>query len=97
VRQVPALAGKIDYAELSTPLSTRHFMNHAAGEMYGLAATPGRFRLRCCRPHTPVRNLFLTGQDVATLGIVGALAGGILTASAILRRNLTSSPAARRI
>ena len=36
---VPALAGKIDYARnLSTPLSTRHFMNHRQGEMYGLSA-----------------------------------------------------------
>ena len=32
---VPALAGKVDYAELSTPLSTRHFMNHRRGETYG--------------------------------------------------------------
>jgi len=32
-RHVPALAGKIDYAELSTPLSTLHFMNHRRGEI----------------------------------------------------------------
>ncbi len=88
---VPALSGKIDYAELSTPLSTRHFMNHRRGEAYGLSATPERFRLRCLTPRTAIRNLFLTGQDVVTLGVAGALLGGVVTASALLRRNLIST------
>lgn len=96
VQQLPALAGQIDYVELSTPLSTRHFTNHAAGEMYGLSATPARFRLRCLTPRTPVRNLYLTGQDISVLGITGALVGGALTASAILRRNLLPARAARK-
>jgi all-trans-retinol 13,14-reductase len=90
-RHVPTLAGKIDYAELSTPLSTRHFMNHRRGETYGLSATPERFRLRCLTPRTPIRNLYLTGQDVVTLGVAGALMGGVVTASALLRRNLMST------
>ena len=89
-RNVPAVAGKIDHAELSTPLTTRHFMNYPQGEAYGLAATPERFRLRSLTPHTSVRNLYLTGQDVASLGVAGALFGGVITASAILGRNLMS-------
>jgi all-trans-retinol 13,14-reductase len=88
---VPAVRGKLDMAELSTPLSTRHFMNYRRGEAYGISATPARFRLRCLTPHTAVRNLYLTGQDVCTLGVTGAMMGGILTASAILGRNLLSS------
>jgi all-trans-retinol 13,14-reductase len=87
---VPAVRGKLDIAELSTPLSTRHFMNYQRGEAYGVSATPARFRLRCLTPHTSVRNLYLTGQDVCTLGITGALMGGVLTASAVLGRNLLS-------
>jgi len=96
---VPALAGKIDYTELSTPLSTRHFMNYRRGEAYGLSATPERFRLRCLTPRTPIPNLYLTGQDVVTLGVAGALIGGVVTASALLRRNLVSTlskPAGKR-
>ncbi len=99
-RTVPAVAGKIDHAELSTPLTTRHFMNYSHGEAYGLAATPERFRLRSLTPHTTVRNLYLTGQDVTTLGVSGALFGGAVAASAILGRNLTSAitkPAHRTI
>jgi len=89
-RNVPAVAGKIDHAELSTPLTTRHFMNYPQGEAYGLAATPERFGLRSLTPHTSIRNLYLTGQDVATLGVAGALFGGVVTASAVLGRNLMS-------
>ena len=88
LRQVPCLNGKIDHVELSTPLSTRHFMNYQQGEMYGLSGTPERFQLRCLTPVTPIRGLYLTGQDVAMPGVSGALTGGFLTASAILRHNL---------
>jgi len=89
-RLVPAVAGKIAYTELSTPLTTRHFMNHEHGEAYGMAATPERFRSRALTPHTPVRNLYLTGQDVTSLGVAGALFGGVICASAVLGRNLMS-------
>lgn len=89
-RAVPSVSGKIDWAELSTPLTTRHFMNYSRGEAYGLAATPERFCTRALGPQTSVRNLYLTGQDVASLGVVGAMMGGVISASAILKRNLVS-------
>lgn len=85
---VPAIQGKIDYVELSTPLTAKHFMKHERGEAYGLAATPERYRLQALRAHTSVKNLFLTGQDVVAPGVSGALFGGIIAASAILGKNL---------
>lgn len=90
-QHVPAVRGKIDFAELSTPLSTRHFMNYQRGEAYGVSVTPARFRLRCLAPQTAVRNLYLTGQDVCMLGVMGAMMGGALTASAVLGRNMISA------
>lgn len=90
-RQVPAVAGYIEHAELSTPLSTRHFMNYQRGEIYGLASTPARYVLRSLGARTPVRGLYLTGQDVASLGVAGALFGGVIAASAALRKNLFST------
>lgn len=87
-RHVPAVRGRIDYAELSTPLSTRHFANYEHGEVYGLSAVPARFRLAWLGARTPVRNLYLTGSDVATPGVAGALFGGVITASLLLGRNL---------
>jgi all-trans-retinol 13,14-reductase len=87
---LPSIRGKIEIAELSTPLSTRHFMNYPHGEIYGVSSSPERFRLRCLMPRTAIRNLYLTGQDACMLGVAGALMGGVLTASAVLGRNLIS-------
>jgi all-trans-retinol 13,14-reductase len=89
-RHVPAVRGQVVHAELSTPLTTRHFANHAHGEIYGLAHTPARFAFRGLGPRTPIRNLYLTGQDAAVAGVTGAIAAGIMAASAVLRRNMFS-------
>jgi all-trans-retinol 13,14-reductase len=89
-RHVPGVRGRIDYSELSTPLSTRKFANAQKGEIYGAAAVPARFRARALNPRTPIKQLYLTGQDACSAGVTGALFGGVLTASAILGRNLIS-------
>jgi all-trans-retinol 13,14-reductase len=84
--QLPQLRGRVEVAELSTPLSTRHFAAHPRGEIYGLAATPRRFELGV-PVRTPLPGLFLTGADAAMSGLTGALAGAALAASAILKEN----------
>ena len=85
---VPQVRGKVDYCELSTPLSTLTFTNHPGGASYGLAHVPERFRLNCLGPRTPVRGLYLTGADVTMAGVTGAMMAGVLSASVILQRNL---------
>jgi len=89
-RQVPAVVGNVAYTELSTPVTTRHFTNYDHGEIYGVASTPKRFGIRGLGARTPIRGLYLTGQDVSTLGVVGALFGGVISASAALGKNLLS-------
>ena len=84
---LPKLKNKIDYYELSTPLSTKTMMNYDNGELYGLEHTPSRFRQRWLRPETPIKGLFLTGQDITTVGLTGALFSGLLTCSAIFKKN----------
>jgi len=84
----PQVKGKIDFYELSTPLSTRHFANYDEGEIYGLSHDPQRFQQRFLKPTTPFKNLLLTGQDIATAGVGGALVAGVLTASTILKKNI---------
>jgi all-trans-retinol 13,14-reductase len=85
---VPQTKGRVATFELSTPLTTRHFCNYATGELYGLDHTPRRFEQRWLRPRTQVPGLFLTGQDIASCGVAGALMGGVVCASHILGRNL---------
>jgi all-trans-retinol 13,14-reductase len=85
--RLPQLRGRVEVAELSTPLSTRHFVGHPRGEIYGLAATPRRFEA-CLPVRAPIPGLFLTGADAAMSGVAGALAGGALCASAILKENV---------
>lgn len=84
----PQLEGKVDHYELSSPITTRHFMNYDRGELYGLDHDPNRFRQKFLRPHSPVKNFYLTGQDILTVGLVGALASGLITASAMTKKNL---------
>jgi all-trans-retinol 13,14-reductase len=88
---LPRVREAIDVVEVSTPLSTRHFANYARGEIYGLDHTPARFAERRLQPRTGVPGLLLTGQDVVTCGVGGALASGYLTASVVLGRNLLSA------
>jgi len=90
-RHVPQVVGNIAHAELSTPVTTRHFTNYGHGEIYGVASTPERFAVRELGARTPIRGLYLTGQDVSSLGVVGALYGGVISASVALGKNLLSA------
>lgn len=83
----PATRGRVQIAELSTPLTTRNFAAHPAGAIYGLAHTPARFEQRWLRPRTPIKGLFLSGADIASAGLMGALMGGMLCTSAVLGGN----------
>ncbi|WP_299242172.1 NAD(P)/FAD-dependent oxidoreductase [uncultured Aquimarina sp.] len=86
-KQLPHLEGQVDHYELSTPLSTQHFVNYKKGEIYGIDHTPDRFRQKFLQPRTPVKGLYLTGQDIVTAGVGGALFAGVVTASAATRKN----------
>jgi all-trans-retinol 13,14-reductase len=87
-RWVPQVGSHVEHVELSTPLTTKHFTGNEQGEIYGLAATPAKFLLRQLGARTPVPGLLLTGADAGSLGVVGALYGGVIAASLALRRNL---------
>jgi phytoene dehydrogenase-like protein len=82
-RRLPGLSSLVVHRELSTPLSTEHFTGHPGGEIYGLPATPERFRLPWLGVRTPVAGLHLAGADAMMLGVGGALMGGVLAAAAV--------------
>jgi all-trans-retinol 13,14-reductase len=87
-KQLPQVKGKIDCYELSTPLTTKHFVNYAKGEIYGLDHSPSRFRQPILKPRTPINNFYLTGQDIVTAGVGGALFSGVLTTMAMTGVNV---------
>ncbi len=87
-KNVNGINDSVDHLELSTPLTVRDLANYQNGEMYGLDHNPKRFRQKFLRPRTDIKNLFLTGQDITTVGVTSALFSGLLTASSIEKKNL---------
>jgi all-trans-retinol 13,14-reductase len=79
----PKLAELVVLRELSTPLATAAITGHHEGRFYGLDGTPERVVCDALRAKTPIDGLYISGQDVVTQGIQGALWGGILAAASI--------------
>lgn len=81
--RLPRLRGMVDFVELSTPLSTEHFVRPARGSIYGLEPTPRRFANRWLRPRAPIAGLYFAGADMTSVGVIGAMMGGVLGAAAV--------------
>lgn len=79
----PRVAELTVYKELSTPLTTVEITGHNKGGFYGLEVTPRRFMSDALRIKTPINGLYLSGQDVVSPGIPGALWGGLLCAACV--------------
>lgn len=82
-RLFPALAERVIFHELATPLSHAAYANAPQGAMYGLRMTAERLLNPALHARTPVPGLFLAGQDVASLGIQGAAMGGFMAAATV--------------
>jgi len=81
----PKTKGKVTHYEMGTPLTNQFYLGCLDGEGYGLESNASRYsEIDMLRPQTSIKNLYLTGQDVCTLGFTGALMGGILTSHSIL-------------
>jgi all-trans-retinol 13,14-reductase len=75
----PGFQDAIEYAELSTPLTVEHFDASDRGAIYGIPCIPERLDRSWIGARTPIKNLYLTGADTFSLGIMGATMGGVLT------------------
>ena len=81
---VPLAKEKIAVADVSTPLSIEQWLASDGGAAVGLDVTPERFCDPIVRNHldcrTPIKNLWLTGQDTTLCGVVLAQIAGVITA-----------------
>merc|ERR1719329_450645 len=66
----------IRHKRVGTPLSTNHFLGTDEGECYGRSATPKRWLCPDLSPYTPMKDLYMTGQDIVTLGLTGGINAG---------------------
>ncbi len=82
LEHLPELGPMVEFAELSTPLSTHHFARSHRGSIYGLASEPGRFTSKSLSPKSPIKGLYMAGVDVMAPGIAGAIGGGALSVGA---------------
>lgn len=85
IEKYPILENMIDYKSIGTPLTNNYYLNSINGECLGLDSSPNRFLKHHITPKTDINNLFLSGQDVSTAGIAGAISGGILCSYAVLK------------
>jgi all-trans-retinol 13,14-reductase len=76
----PGFRALIDYTELSTPLTVEYFDASDRGAIYGIPCVPERLDQTWAGARTPIKNLYLTGSDAMSFGIVGAMMGGVKTA-----------------
>uniref|UniRef100_A0A8C2KX23 All-trans-retinol 13,14-reductase n=2 Tax=Cyprinus carpio TaxID=7962 RepID=A0A8C2KX23_CYPCA len=87
----PKIKDRIEYVDAGTPITNQHYIGAPKGEIYGADHGIPRFSVELnatIRPQTPIKNLFLTGQDVMLCGFAGALTGALTCGSVILNRNL---------
>jgi len=82
--KLPQLEGRVDYYEVSTPLSTNWFAGYRHGELYGIDHTTERLQQDWLGPRTRIAGLWLTGQDTLTCGVTGAMMAGMLTTMAMV-------------
>ncbi|XP_060043304.1 all-trans-retinol 13,14-reductase isoform X1 [Erinaceus europaeus] len=89
----PQLQAKVDSVIVGSPLTNQFYLAATQGSCYGADHDLGRlhpFAMASLRAQSPIPNLYLTGQDIFTCGLIGALHGALLCSSAILKRNLYS-------
>ena len=87
----PQVRDRVDFFDVGSPLSNKYYIAAPRGEIYGIDHHVDRFSPQAAvklRPDTSIPGLYLTGQDILSCGFAGAMFSGVITASAVLKRNL---------
>ncbi|XP_075063321.1 all-trans-retinol 13,14-reductase [Mixophyes fleayi] len=87
----PQIRDKIDCYVSGSPVTNNHYLGASRGEFYGADHDIARMSPETAatmRAKTPIKGLYLTGQDILLCGFFGALNGALICASEVLGRNL---------
>jgi len=84
LKHYPELTDKIECKIFGSPLTNKHYLGSPFGECLGMPHTPERFMSHLLTPHTEIKNLYMTGQDLISGGFAGALLSSVLTLNYIL-------------
>jgi len=88
---IPDLREHLVWREASTPVTHERFTLSTGGACYGLELARDQVGPKRPGVRTEIRGLYLTGAStVWGHGIVGVMLGGVGTAGAVLKRDLTS-------
>lgn len=82
--EFPGTLACIEKCWTSTPLTYRDYTGTARGSMYGVLHDKSRLSQTTVSQRTKIRNLFLTGQNINSHGILGVTIGAILACSELL-------------
>ena len=87
-KEVPGIRNCIERYYTASPLTYNDYTGTPEGSMYGLAkdiTAPGKGYISC---RTSIPNLLLTGQSITCNGMLGVMAGGLVTCSYALTSEL---------
>jgi all-trans-retinol 13,14-reductase len=83
-QQYPGLRSKIDYIEVSTPLTYQHYTATCEGSLYGIKRDFQDPLKTNIAPKTKIPNFYFTGQNIDLHGVLGTTISAVLTCSEIL-------------
>ncbi|XP_075714793.1 all-trans-retinol 13,14-reductase [Rhinoderma darwinii] len=91
IQLLPQIKDRIDCYTSGSPVTNEHYIGASRGAFYGADHDIARMSpetVMSIRPQTPIKGLYLTGQDLFVCGFAGALNAAVVCASEILNRTL---------
>eukprot|EP01080_Neovahlkampfia_damariscottae_P003097 gene3097-5267_t len=80
LKYFPQVKDNIKFMNVGTPLTNEFYLNSHHGSSYGLKYSSQNDYFK---PKTPIDGLYLTGQDIVSMGFSGAVGGAMLCHAAL--------------
>ena len=86
-QEIPGIRDNIEHYYTSTPLTYLDYTGTPGGSMYGMAKDINALGTGSVSCRTNIPNLLLTGQSITSHGMLGVLAGSLVTCSEVLTKD----------